>query len=371
MAEASQDRTERATPRRRQDARKRGEIPRSRDLAAAAVAGGGVLALIAAGGRLGRGAAALMREGLRLDSGVLHDPQGIAVYFGHLVQRGLWLAAPIVFATWFAGLAAPILLGGWNFSPGALQPNFSRLNPLAGIGRMFSGQSLVELLKSMVKVLCIGSLAGFYLWRQRTAMVGLSAEPLEQGIAHGVGLVLGVSGWMAAALLAVALIDAPYQMWSYARRLRMTKQEVRDEMKSSEGRPEVKARVRRLQHEMSNRRMMEKIPTADVVLTNPTHYAVAIRYKSESMRAPVVVAKGAGEIASTIRELARQHGVLQLSAPPLARALYRSVAVDQEIPTALYAAMARVLTYVYQLRAGRYVQAPVAEDVAGGEPDPD
>ena len=206
-------------------------------------------------------------------------------------------------------------------------------------------------------------------------LAGLAAEEVERGIADGLSVLLGAMGWMALALAAIAVLDAPYQLWSYARKLRMSRQEVRDEAKQSEGRPEVKAKVRQLQMQMSRRRMMEKIPGADVVVTNPTHYAVALKYDGKGMRAPRVVAKGAGEVAAVIRELAREHRVPLVSAPPLARALYRAVDLEKEIPGDLYAAVAQVLTYVYQLKAwrggSRPPQAPDIGPVPGGEPDPE
>ncbi|MBL6749019.1 MAG: flagellar biosynthesis protein FlhB [Nevskia sp.] len=372
MSAGAQDRTERATPQRRREARKRGQVPRSRELSAAAVVGAGVLGVVGAGAHLGRGAVRLMRRALDLGALDLAHPDRLPAQLGRVLTEGLMLAAPLFAATFCAALVAPLALGGWNLSAGALRPDFSRLNPFSGLGRMFSGQAAVELAKGLAKVACIGGVAAVYLWRERGALVALAGEPVQHGIADAAALVAGAFAWLAAALLLIAAVDAPYQLWSYARRLRMSRQEVRDELKQSEGRPEVKARIRRLQHEVARRRMMEKIPSADVVVTNPTHYAVALKYRGEEMRAPRVVAKGAGEIAARIRELAREHRVPQVSAPPLARALYRGVDLDQEIPANLYAAVARVLTYVYQLRnwrGGRAPAAPVIDAVPGGEPD--
>ncbi|MDR3417532.1 MAG: flagellar biosynthesis protein FlhB [Nevskia sp.] len=375
MAASSQDRTERATPKRLRDARKRGEVPRSRELGAAAVVGAASLAMVSAGARVGAGAAAQMRELLSFDASALADPQSLPVRLGRAFMAAMSLCAPVFGACVLAALAAPALLGGFNFSAQALRLDFSRLNPVSGLGRMFSSHGLMELLKGLIKLAWIGGVGSLYLWQHRAALVALSAEPADSGIADGTALVFGAGAWLALSLAAVAAIDAPYQLWSYAKRLRMSRQEVRDEMKQSEGRPEVKAKVRRLQFEMTKRRMMEKIPTADVVVTNPTHYAVALKYSSEEMRAPRVVAKGAGEIAAVIRELAREHRIPLISAPPLARALYREVNLEQEIPAGLYAAVARVLTYVYQLRGWRGgtpppVLAPIGE-VPGGEPDPE
>jgi len=374
MSAGAQERTEQATPKRKRDARKRGQVPRSRELGAAAVVGAGVLAAIGGGGSLANGAAAEFRRLLSFDATALEQPGLMGARLGQALLQALLLCAPLLLACVCAALLAPILLGGWNFSAQALKPDFSRLNPLSGLGRMFSGQGAVELLKGLIKISWIGGVATLYLWNKRQALAALAAEPVQRGIADGAGLMLDAMAWLAAALLAVALLDAPYQLWSYAKRLRMSRQEIRDELKQSDGRPEVKARIRRLQAEMSRRRMMEKLPGADVVVTNPTHYAVALKYDSNGMRAPRVIAKGAGEIAAAIRELARQHRIPLVAAPPLARALYRSVELEQEIPATLYAAVARVLTYVYQLRAwhgGAAPAEPVIDSVPGGEPDPE
>jgi flagellar biosynthetic protein FlhB len=372
---SAQERTEKATPKRREDARKRGQVPRSRELGAAAVVGAAVLVALMAGPHVAASAQAQLRGLLSFDGEVLLHPERMPARFGQALGQGLLSCLPLFLACVVAAFAAPLLLGGWNFSVQALRPDFSRINPLSGLGRIFSGHGAVELLKGLVKIGWIGGIAVLYLSSHRQALAGLSAEAGAQGIADGVGLALGLLGWLAMALVVIAGIDAPYQLWSHARKLRMSKQEIRDESKQSDGRPEVKGRIRRLQIEMSKRRMMDKVAAADVVVTNPTHYAVALKYDGEKMRAPRVVAKGAGEIAAAIRELAREHRVPLVAAPPLARALYRGVQLDQEIPAALYAAVARVLTYVYQLRdwrgGTRPPAAPVVDEVPGGEPDPE
>jgi len=374
MAAGAQERTEKATPKRRREARQRGQVPRSREFGAAAVVGSAVLAAVGSGAHLAAGAAAEFSRLLSFDADALRQPEAMPARLGEAVMQALLLCTPLFGACVCAALLAPLLLGGWNFSAQALKPDFSRINPAAGLGRMFSSHGAMELLKGLIKVFWIGGVGALYLWQKRNALTLLAAEPVQRGIADGAGIMLGAMGWLAAALLLVAALDAPYQLWSYASRLRMSRQEIRDEMKQSEGRPEVKAKLRRMQMELSKRRMMEKLPGADVVITNPTHYAVALKYDSKGMRAPRVIAKGAGEIAAVIRELARQHRIPLVTAPPLARALYRGVDLEQEIPANLYAAVARVLTYVYQLRAwrgGSSPAEPVIDTVPGGEPDPD
>lgn len=378
MAENSAaDRTERATPKRVRDARKRGEIARSRELASFIVVGSGVATLMALGGGLVNGAAAWMRRALAPDPALLDRPAELAGYLGAMTGGGFALAMPLLLVGLIAGLAAPLLLGGWNLSAEALKPDLGRVNPLKGLGRMFSSNSLVELVKGLLKVAALGGVFVIYLYANLDKLMALGREPPVLAMAHGLQLAMMCLAWMSGGLFLIAAIDAPYQLWSYAKRLRMTKQEVKQEYKEAEGSPEVKGRLRRLQQEVAQRRMMESVPTADVVVVNPTHYAVALKYEAGKMRAPRVVAKGVDLIAVTIRELAQKSRIPVVSAPPLARALYRTTDLDDEIPANLYAAVAQVLTYIYQLRQWRTrpgpavapPQPPVVGDVPGGEPD--
>jgi flagellar biosynthetic protein FlhB len=321
---------------------------------------------------MGGAALEIMRKSLQIDVGMLDDPHHLPEMFGNVLFHSMMVALPIFGGTFVGALIAPALLGGWNFSPSAILPDFSRLNPLSGIGRVFSVQGLFELVKSIIKFTLIGACAGTYVWKHRFDLMGLGDLPTRSAIAFLGQMVIGTLEWATAGLVIIALIDAPYQRWNYIRQMRMTRQEVRDEYKQMEGRPEVKARIRRLQQEMSRRRMMEQVPTADVVITNPTHYAVALKYAAEKMRAPVVVAKGAGEVAASIRDLAMKNRVPLVSAPPLARALYREVDLEDEIPVPLYAAVAKVLTYIYQLRSWSGGERPKLADIGevpGGEPD--
>lgn len=373
MSESStQDKTESASPKRRRDARERGQVPRSRDLTTALVMVTGAGLLIGSGSSIMEGAQALMSHALQFSPEVLRDPSQMPLILGKMLIEGFRLVAPVILGLVAIALVAPMLLGGWNFSTNALIPDFSRLNPLAGLARMFSLNGLVELVKNFLKFVLIAGVAAVVWWGARGELLGLSAEPGRQGLAHAGQLILHAFGFLCGILLLIAALDVPYQIWQYEKQLRMTKQEVKDEFKESEGRPEVKSRIRSLQQQMSRRRMMEKVPTADVIVTNPTHYAVALQYKQGKMRAPVVVAKGADQIALAIRELGKQNKVPVLEAPPLARALYRSTELDAEIPVNLYSAVAQVLTYVYQLkmyRSGPPPQQPAIEAVPGGEPD--
>ena len=369
---SSQEKTESASPKRRSEARKRGQVPRSRELTTALVMAGGAGLLISAGGDIVIGAQQLMSSSLNLDPGVLADPGQLPMILGRVYGKAMHLMMPVLLGLLVMAIVGPMLLGGWNFSMQAVMPDLNRINPLTGLGRIFSLNSLMELLKSLLKFIVLGAVAGTAWWASRGELIGLSSEPAAQGLAHAGSLFTHSFAFLCGALLLIALLDVPYQLWQYEKQLKMTKQELRDEYKESEGRPEVKARVRQIQREMSRRQMMEKIPTADVIVTNPTHYAVALKYVADKSRAPIVVAKGADQIAFAIRELGKQNRIPILEAPPLARALYRSTELDQEIPTTLYAAVAQVLSYVYQLRMYRSGPPPVMPDIGdvpGGELD--
>lgn len=372
MAEAgAQDRTEKATPKRLREARKRGQVPRSRELSTAVVVGAGAAAMLGAGPAIARQAAMAMRAALDWTADgmalALSDPSRLPSLLGHGLLSGLLIVMPILAATLLAALVAPLLIGGWNFAGQALKPDFSRLDPVRGIVRMVSMQSLVELGKGLLKVGLIGCVAALLARVSRTELLGLGSESIGAGIGHGMALVMRALTWLAGSLMLIAAVDVPYQLWHHGRQLKMSRQEIRDEHKQNEGRPEVKGRIRRLQQEMSRRRMMDRVPTADVIVTNPTHYAVALQYSAGSMKAPRVVAKGADLIALAIRELGEKHRIPRVEAPPLARALYRGCELEQEIPAALYAAVAQVLTYVYQLKTvTAYVEPPEVRDVPGG-----
>ena len=370
---SSQDKTERATPKRRREARKKGQVPRSRELTTAAVMSAAAALLISTGDGIAGGAAELMRQSLVIDPALLAAPDALPQVFARIGGGALRLVLPLMMGLVLVALAAPMLLGGWNFSSGALAPDFSRINPLSGLGRMFSKNALVELAKGVAKFSLVAVVAAIAWWASRADLVALGTEPLPRGIAHGLALCLKTFAYLCGSLALIALIDVPWQIFSYEKQLKMTKQEVKDEYKESDGRPEVKGRIRRMQQEVANRRMMEKVPTADVVIVNPTHYAVALSYKAGSMRAPRVVAKGADLIALHIRELAQQNKVPIVESPPLARAIFRNTELDADIPVALYAAVAQILSYVYQLRVYRSGPPPAIPqlgDVPGGEPDP-
>ena len=352
MAEDSDlERTEPASPRRLEEARAKGNIPRSRELNTFAILMTAAATLLIMGVPLAQGLMQLMKRGLTFDHASLNTPDAMWSSLIHAMLDALLLFFPLLLVLLIAALAAPMMLGGWLLSAEALEPDFGRANPLKGLSRMFSTTSLAELGKALAKSLVIGLIGFWVIVHYWPAMLLLATEPLYSGMSHMTNLL----GWsfimITSGMILIVAIDVPFQLWEYSRKLRMTKEEVRQEMKESEGDPQLKARIRAMQRETARKRMMSEVPKADVIVTNPTHYAVALRYNEKEMRAPRVVAKGTYLLAERIRELGAENGVLILSTPPLARALYKHAELDQEIPTALFAAVAEVLAYVYQLRS--------------------
>jgi flagellar biosynthetic protein FlhB len=353
MAENDAERTEQPTQKRLEEARKNGQIPRSTDLNAAAVVlfAGGALHFLGRG--LGSDLFDMMREGLTISREQALDQSSAVSMFAASVQHALLAVAPVLGLTLVAALLAPLSIGGWNLAFGTLAPDFSRLSPIKGLGRIFSMRGLVELIKAFAKFGVVAVIAVMFLWMKTGEMMGLGAEPTAAAIGHAITLSGHALLFVSAGLALIAAIDVPFQLFQHIKSLRMTREEIREEMKESEGNPEVKGKIRQLQQERSRRRMMQEVPKADVIVTNPTHYAVALRYDDKRMRAPIVVAKGADEVAAKIREVAGEHGVPIFEAPPLARALFRAVDLNEPVPARLYVAVAQVLTYVYQLKAAK------------------
>jgi flagellar biosynthetic protein FlhB len=359
-----QERTERATPRRQQKAREDGSIPRSRELNGAAVMIAGAGGLLLLGGQALAAMMQMMRAGLALDRERLFSDAALTQVLAARLSDGLGGVAPLLGLLTLVAALVPVAVGGWMFNPSVLAFRGNRVNPLTGIKRVFSWRGLVEVAKALAKFAVIAGVAVWLLWHYAPQLLALGGEPVAQGLAHAGSLL----GWsllaLSGTLVLIAAVDVPFQIWQHHRDLRMTRQEVRDEFKETEGRPEVKGKIRRMQQEMARRRMMAEVPKADVIVTNPTHYAVALRYDQGRNRAPVVVAKGADLVAAQIRRLGDEFRVPRLEAPPLARALYFSTDIGREIPEGLYLAVARVLAYVYQLRhAPGYVPPPRADEL--------
>jgi len=300
-----------------------------------------------------------MRRSLSLSREEATDTAHMLPSLAHAAAEGLWLSAPVLGAITLAAIVAPLALGGWSFATQAMAPQLSRLNPIEGIKRMFALRSLVELAKAMAKFGVVAIVAAIVLWNDAPTLMELGREPLQQAIGHAVQISGKALLIISAGLLIIAGIDVPYQLWQYAKQMRMSREEIRQEYKEAEGSPEVKGRIRQLQQQMARQRMMQEVPNADVVVVNPTHFAVALKYDEKRMRAPVVVAKGVDLVAARIREVAGEHAVPIFEAPPLARVLYRNVDIGAEIPGNLYVAVAQILTYVFQLRVAKRAGGPV------------
>ncbi|MBE03299.1 flagellar biosynthesis protein FlhB [uncultured Marinobacter sp.] len=354
----SQEKTEEATPRRLEKAREEGQTARSRELATMAVLLAGAGGLLMFGSHLGAALEAIMRDSFTLERSAIFDTRHMSLQLLASAREAALALAPILLLLLVAAIAGSVALGGLLFSGKAIEPKFSRLDPIKGLGRMFSLRSLIELAKAIAKVGLVMAVALLILDLRTEDLLSIAEEPVLPAMAH----VLWTLGWsfffLSAATVVIAAIDVPFQIYDHRKKLRMTKQEVKDEYKDTEGKPEVKGRIRQLQREMAQRRMMQDVPTADVVITNPTHYAVALKYDQKTMAAPVVVAKGADEVAFKIMEIAREHKVEILRTPPLTRAVYHNTELGDEIPDGLYMAIAQVLAYVFQLRQFRKGRAP-------------
>lgn len=356
MAEDRDQRTEQPTEKRLREAAEKGQLPRSRDLSGALVVAAGLATLGA--GTLD-GLASWLRANIEQAGQVASSdiPQHVAA----VATTPFRLLAWTFLAMFIAGVLGQLVLGGWNLSAKALAPDFKRLNPVSNLQRMFT-HGPIELGKTLLKAVVVGGAVYGVVRYQHESLQTLAMVAPPEAIREVLGFGLKVVAAGAFGLVLVGIVDAPYQWWQHRRDQRMTKQEVRDESRDSDGKPEVKSRIRRLQQEMSRGRMLEAVKDADVVVVNPIHVAVALRYAPGSMKAPKVVARGAGVIAEHIREAALEHKVPLLTAPPLARALYRTTRVDGDVPAALYRAIAQVLAWVYQIRSGNpATRAPEVE----------
>ncbi|MBB5017667.1 flagellar biosynthetic protein FlhB [Chitinivorax tropicus] len=351
MAEDSdQERTEPASGRRLEEARQKGNIARSKELPTFAVTMTGIATLVLMGPSFIDFMQQVVRDGLTFDRNLLAHPHQMLEVLYKACADALLAFLPFMLAVTIAAIVSPLLLGGWLLTFEALEPKFSKLNPLSGIKRLFSMSALAEGAKAILKSFLIGGVAGWVIWLERGEFLALITESPFSAYTHTAALVAYTLEVVAGSMIILVILDVPFQLWNYQRSLRMTKEEVRQESKESEGSPEIKARIRALQREAARKRMMQEVPKADVIVTNPTHYAVALKYQSSIMRAPTVVAKGSHLLAERIIELAGEHGVTIMRAPPFARALYFHAELQQEIPAKLYTAAAEVLAYVYQLR---------------------
>ncbi|MGV8886516.1 MAG: flagellar biosynthesis protein FlhB [Pseudomonas sp.] len=369
-SESGQDKTEDPTEKRKKDSREKGEIARSKELNTLAIMLAGSAALLIFGGALAQDLMELMRQNFSLPREVILDQRSMGTYLMNSGLMALLAIQPIMITLVLVALIGPISLGGWLFAASSLAPKFSRMNPAAGLKRMFSFKAVAELLKALAKFFITLTVALLVLSSDIDDLIRIAHEPLELAIIHCLQVVGWSTLWMSCGLIVIAAVDVPVQLWESHKKLLMTKQEVRDEHKDQEGKPEVKQRIRQLQREMSQRRMMAAIPDADVVITNPTHYAVALKYDPDKGGAPMLIAKGSDFLALKIREIAVANDVLLLESPALARSIYYSTELDQEIPGGLYLAVAQVLAYVYQIRQHRAGKGKRPDPLKGDLPIP-
>ena len=355
MAEqdSAQEKTEEPSAKRLQEAREKGQVPRSQELTTVMVLMASAAAMFIVGEGLVQSLTDVMKLTLNLERSMLFDVTAMTSLLWQAVKimaldLGFFLAITVV-----AALAAPAFIGGWNFSAQAMGVKPEKLSPLKGLKRIFGPQGMVELGKALGKFLLVGFFGTIILWGFRDQLLTLGQQEVIPAMAELGYIVLWGFLAICASLILIVMIDVPFQKWNHQRQLKMTKQEVKDEHKETDGSPEVKGRIRRMQIQLSQARMMSDVPKADVIITNPTHYAVALRYDQAKSGAPVLVAKGADLIAQQIRMVGQHHEVPQLSAPPLARAIFYNTEIGEEIPAGLYIAVAQVLAFVFQLRRYR------------------
>ncbi len=346
-----QEKTEPATPKRLEDARKKGQIARSKELNMAAVMIVGSASLFVGGPRIGQFFVDLLTSRLRFDATWLRNPDSMTIGFAEAGQDALAAFAPFLLMVVIAAVLGGMALGGWSFSPSPMAPKLSKLNPIKGLKRVFGVGGLVETVKAIAKAFVVSACAFAFLYYASDSILKLSVTPYHAAIGAIGTLVMTILLICSGSLILISLIDVPYQLWNHAKQLRMTRKEIQDETKESEGRPEVRSRIRALQQEASSRRMLQDVPDADVIVTNPMHFAVALKYDDGNMGAPIVLAKGKDFMAQRIREIAAEHRIAFFEAPPLARALFWTTDVGTEIPARLYLAVAQVLTYVFRLQS--------------------
>jgi flagellar biosynthetic protein FlhB len=349
----SQEKTEEASGRKIEKAREEGQAPRSRDLTTSVVLLLGSIGLLYFADFMGGKFVEITRANFILSRETIFDTDAMVGHFVSAMYLGMVSMVPFMGLMLAASIIGPVALGGWLFSADAMMPKLSRMDPMAGLKRMFSMKSLIELLKATAKVTIIIGATILLLKYYAQPMFRISDEAINVAIIHSAKISAYATIALSACTLLIAAVDVPLQLYEYNKKLKMSKQEVKDESKDTDGKPEVKGRIRQLQREMAQRRMMSNVPTADVIITNPTHYAVALKYNPESMATPVLLAKGGDNIALKIREIAKAHGVEIIESPVLARAIFHTTELDQEIPSGLYLAVAQVLAYVFQLRTYR------------------
>lgn len=351
MAEKpAQERTERATPKRLQQAKDKGQVARSRELTTMMVLLVSAAGLFLIGGGVISGILEVMHDAFQSQRMEIMDPAMTVLKLERAMGGAIVAMLPFFAIVVFSALLAPMLLSGWSFSTKAMAFKWDKLDPVKGMGRVFSVRGLIELVKALAKFTVVLAIALTFLFVNVDSILGLGSQYVDTGLANAGKILLWAFLFLSCSMILIAAVDVPFQIWDHQRQLKMTRQEVKDEFRETDGSPEMKRKVREVRQELARRRMMEELPRADVVITNPTHYAVALRYDQAKMSAPIVVAKGKDLVALQIRNVAAAHGVPIVSAPPLSRALYYSTELQQRIPAGLFLAVAQVLAYAYQLR---------------------
>ncbi|MGN0921448.1 MAG: flagellar biosynthesis protein FlhB [Cellvibrio sp.] len=349
----SQEKTEEASPRKIEKAREEGQVPRSRDLTTTFVLMLAICGIWMTAEFIGRKIIGITSESFTLTRAEIFDVNTMISHLVQAIYQGLLSITPLMIALLIASVVGPIALGGWNFSNKAIEPKLSRMDPLAGLKRMFSIKSLIELAKSIFKVAIIMATTFALLKFFAQSIFRINDADVENAIIHSLDISLMATLILAAVTIAIAAVDVPIQLFEYNKKLKMSRQDQKDEYKETEGKPEVKGRVRQLQREIAQRRMMANVPEADVVITNPTHFSVALKYDPDTMDTPILLAKGGDHLALKIREIAKAHQIEILESPALARSVYYTTEVDESIPEGLFMAVAQVLAYIFQLRAYR------------------
>lgn len=366
-----QERTEQATPKRLREAREKGQIARSREFTTFVillVSGVGMLLL---GEGIVDGLLNILRDNLQLTKGEIFDASKMPSFLLKEIINSLWTLAPLLLLLVLAALFAPMALGGWAFSGDAISFKWDRIDPINGVKRIFSSKSIIEVVKALIKFSMIGVVAYLFMWSFRDQLALLGDEDIAVSISKVGDILVWAFLAVSAPLILVVAVDVPFQLWDHAKQLRMSRQEIKDENKETEGNPEIRGRIRTIQREMARRRMMAEVPKADVIITNPTHYAVALKYDQARMRAPIVVAKGMDLIALQVRSVGTIYKIPIVSSPALSRSIYHSTALNKEIPAGLYMAVAQILAYVYQVKAKktehkgnmRFEDVPIPEEL--------
>ena len=352
MAEndSSQEKTEEATPRRIQQSREKGQVARSKELGTSAVLVSAAVGLAMVGPSIASSLVTIMTTLFTQDREQIFDTNQMVLVWGMVGRELAFPMASLMLVIALVAFIGNILLGGITFSTKAFMPKTEKMNPMKGFKRMFGVQAVVELTKGIAKFLVVASTAYFILSFFFNEILALSRDHLPSNVYHALDLLVWMFILLCSSTILIVVIDVPFQIWNHNKQLKMTKQEIKDEYKDTEGKPEVKGKIRQMQREVAQRRMMSEVPNADVIVVNPEHYAVAVKYDAMKSTAPYVLAKGVDEIAFKIREIAREHEIAIVSAPPLARAIYHTTKIDQEIPEGLFTAVAQVLAYVFQLR---------------------